>query len=167
MPPLLDIPFLQWPAKYGFCSSLFLQRPYCRPPLWSNPNRRIERQDKKYIVHRTDDLIWSFYLITLFPLDHLHTVGCIFEILTNTNIERQIQIQKGKDNIQLQSTNEDLNRSPSCLAYPHTPCLPVIIYIFKDGKMKEKKHSNAFVNVSVRLLSMLILPHNLLRHSSV
>ena len=111
--------------------------------LLCDPNLTEELIDKtlKYIVHRIDDLMWSFYLITLFrPLDHLQTVGCIFEILTNTNIEKQWQIQKGKDNIQLQSTKEDLNRSPSCLAYPHTPCLPVIIYIFKDWKKEEEKN---------------------------
>ena len=140
--------------------------------LLCDPNLTEELKDKtlKYIVHRIDDLIWSFYLITLFrPLEHLHTVGCIFEILTNTNTERQIQIQKGNDNTQLLSTKEDLKWSPSCLVYPHTPCLPVIIYIFNanDGKIMRKKHSNAFGNVSVWLLGTLKLPHNVLRHSSV
>ena len=87
--------------------------------LLCDPILTEELKDKtlKYIVHRIADLMWSFYLITLFrPLDHLHTVGCIFEILTNTNTERQRQIQKGKDKhrkqrqVQKANTNTEWQR---------------------------------------------------------
>ena len=128
-----------------------------------DPSLTEELKDNilKYIVYRIDDLMWSFYLITLFrPLDHLHTVGCIFEILTNTNTERQRQYTITKHKWGPEPV-AFLSRLPS-----HS--VPASHNLHIQGWENEgKKHSNAFVNVSVRLLSMLILPHNLLRHSSV
>ena len=120
--------------------------------LLCDPNLTEELIDKtlKYIVHRIDDLMWSFYLITLFrPLDHLLIVGCIFEILTNTERQRQYTITKHKG---WPEPVAFLSRLPL-----HS--VPASHNLHIQGWESEKK---TFGKVSVRLL-----PHNVLRHSSV
>ena len=125
--------------------------------LLCDPILTEELKDKslKYIVHRIDDLIWSFYLITLFrPLDHLHRVGCIFEILTNTNTERQRQYTITK--------HKGWPEPVAFLSRLPLHSVPASHNLHIQGWENETKHSNAFGKVSVRLL-----PHNVLRHSSV
>ena len=87
-------------------------------------------------------------------LDHLHTGEYIFDILTNTNTERQRQYtitkhQGGPEPVAF------LSRLPS-----HS--VPASHNLHSQGWENEKKHSNAFRKVIVSKL-----PDNVLRQSSV